>query len=73
MNAFGRVVAWESMNVNDKRLNSLVEPFISTTIVLADAWRNRDGIAEKMKSSKKGTWNERMARERGFLFGHRHL
>ncbi|MER3466383.1 MAG: hypothetical protein C4340_04400 [Armatimonadota bacterium] len=52
------------MNVNDKRFNSLVEPFIGTTIVLADyGFRNRDGIPENMKICKKGTWNERMAIE----------
>jgi len=52
------------MNVNDKRFNPSVNPFIGKTIVLADyGFRNQDGVPENMKICKKGTWNERMCVE----------
>ena len=66
LNDFSRVVAWDwdTMNVNDKRFNPLVKPFIGKTIVLADfGFRDKDGVPENMKICKKGTWNERMCVE----------
>ncbi len=57
-----RVVAWDwdTMNVNDQRFNPLVEPWIGTTIVLADdGFRDQNGVPETMKICKNGAWNER--------------
>jgi hypothetical protein len=70
LNDFCRVVtwAWDTMNVNDKRFNPLVEPFIGKTIVLADfGFRDKEGVPENMKICKKGTWNERMCVETALL------
>jgi len=66
LNDFGRVVAWawNTMNVNDKPFNPLVEPFIGKTMVLADyGFRDQEGVPENMKICKQGTWNERMCVE----------
>ncbi len=61
-----RVVAWDwdTMNVNDTRFNSLVEPCVGTTMVLADdGFRDQNGVPENMTIGKNGTWNERMCVE----------
>ncbi len=58
-----RVVAWDwdTMNVHDKRFNSLVEQCVGTTMVLADdGCRDQNDVPENMKVCKNGTWNERM-------------
>lgn len=42
----------------------MVEPFTGKTIVLADyGFRDKEGVPENMKISKKGAWNERMCIE----------
>jgi len=69
LNSLGRVVAWDwaTMNVYDKRFNSIARRFIGQTIILADeGFRDRDGIPENMKICKRGTWNERMYVETAF-------
>jgi len=69
LNEYCRVVAWDwdTMNVNDKHFNPMVDPFIDKTIVLADfGFRDRDGVPTNMKICKKGTWNERMCIETAF-------
>lgn len=66
LNEFCRVVDWDwaTMNVKDNHFNSLVEPFVQQTIVLADyGFRDKDGVPDNMKICKKGTWNERMCVE----------
>lgn len=66
LNDVCRVVNWDwsTMNVNDKRFNPLVEPFMGETIVLADfGFRDKQGVPENMKICQKGTWNERMCVE----------
>ncbi len=64
LNASGCIVAWDTMNVYDKRFHHLVEPLIGKTIVLADyGFRDRDGVPENMKIYKKGIRNERMVVE----------
>jgi len=69
LNDLGRVVnwAWDTMNVNDKRFHTVVEPFIGQTIELADfGFRDKNGVPENMKICKKGTWDERMCVETVF-------
>lgn len=68
MNDEGKIVAWDwaGMNVYDKHFNSLIEPFVERTIVLADlGFRDRGGVPENLKLCPKGTWNERMMVETG--------
>lgn len=69
LNGLGRVVAWDwdTMNVHDKRFNTLAQPLLDQTIILADeGFRDKDGIPKNMKICKRGTWNERMCLETAF-------
>lgn len=60
---------WDTLNVCDKRFNSLVQPFLGQTIVLAgEGFRDKAGIPENMKICKRGDRNARMCVETAFSF-----